>query len=184
MWQITTLQIVVNMDRLEEEGQQAFQGADSVFCALGTTRPTAGSAVAFRKVDLDYVEATAKAAKAAGAPHFSLVSAQGANPRIWASDLKILHPLLYTKTKGQAEEFVKSQAFTYATIARPGLLERGEAARGVEKVFAKLVSSVPVAQVARALVGDAQAFHAAGAAGAAGAVKVYEMKELQAYGKQ
>ena len=85
----------------------------------------------------------------------------------------------------QAEEFVKSQGFKYATVARPGLLERGDAARGVEKVFAKLVSSVGVSQVARALVGDAQAFHAAaGAACPSSPVKVFEMKEIQNYGKQ
>lgn len=31
-------QVVVDMDKLEEEGKEAFEGADSVFCALGTTR--------------------------------------------------------------------------------------------------------------------------------------------------
>ncbi len=61
----------------------------------------AGSAEAFRKVDLHYVEATARAAKAARVPHFSLVSAVGANAKIWASDLKPFHGLLYTKIKGQ-----------------------------------------------------------------------------------
>ena len=29
----------VDMDKLEAEGQAAFEGADSVFCCLGTTRP-------------------------------------------------------------------------------------------------------------------------------------------------
>lgn len=61
----------------------------------------AGSADAFRKVDLHYVEAAARAARAAAVPHFSLVSAQGARAGLWASDLKPLHGLLYAKTKGQ-----------------------------------------------------------------------------------
>ncbi len=60
----------------------------------------AGSAEAFKKVDLHYVEAAAKAAAAAGVPHFSLVSAQGARAGLWASDLKPFHGLLYAKTKG------------------------------------------------------------------------------------
>lgn len=59
-------------------------------------------------------------AKAAGARHFSLVSAQGANPGVWACDLKPFHPLLYMRTKGKAEEAVKAQGFQYTTILRPG----------------------------------------------------------------
>ena len=61
----------------------------------------AGSADAFRKVDLDYVAASARAASAGGVPHFSLVSAQGARAGVWASDLKLFHGLLYMKVKGQ-----------------------------------------------------------------------------------
>lgn len=159
------------------------------------------------------MEAAARAAAAAGVPHFSLVSAQGARAGLWASDLKPFHGLLYAKTKGlvrrcrcprsrlqplgsvcpgcqplhptgrdcsswlaswggchslvlphpstacsrhmappmlpppQAEEAVKSSGFAYATIMRPGLLERGQMARGLEKAVAKLWSSVPVSQV-------------------------------------
>ena len=36
----------------------------------------------------------------AGVPLFSLVTAAGANPKVWASDLKVLHGLLYIKSKG------------------------------------------------------------------------------------
>lgn len=61
----------------------------------------AGSADGFRKVDLDYVAASARAASAGGASHFSLVSAQGAKAGVWASDLKPFHGLLYMKVKGQ-----------------------------------------------------------------------------------
>lgn len=74
------------MDNLEKEGAAAFDGADSVFCTLGTTRGAAGSAEAFKKVDYEYVAATARAAKAGGVPHFSLLTAQGANPNQWAND--------------------------------------------------------------------------------------------------
>ena len=51
-----------------------------------TTRPhfplqVAGSAAAFKKVDFDYVAATARLAKSCGVRHFSLVSATGANAK-------------------------------------------------------------------------------------------------------
>ena len=49
----------------------------------------------------------AKLAREAGVPHFSLLTAQYANPNIWASNFIAMHPLLYMRTKGQAEEAVK-----------------------------------------------------------------------------
>lgn len=61
----------------------------------------AGSAQAFRQVDLHYVEATTQAARAGGAPHMCLVSAAGANAALWANDWKPFHGLLYAKVKGQ-----------------------------------------------------------------------------------
>ena len=53
---------------------------------------------------------SAKAAKAAGVRHFSLVTSKGANASIPASYWLPMHPLLYLRTKGQAEEAVKAQA--------------------------------------------------------------------------
>jgi oxidoreductase len=180
--------VVVDMDKLETDGRAAFEGADSVFCCLGTTRPTAGSAEAFRKVDLHYVEAAARAAAACKVPHFGLVSAQGANAGVWASDWKLFHGLLYMKTKGQAEEAVKAARFPYASILRPGLLERGELARGMEKMVARIMSSVKVSQVAHCMIADAERWHAerAAAAGSGGAggepeVKLFEMKAIHGF---
>ncbi len=51
----------------------------AAFCCLGTTRAKAGSAEAFRRVDLDYVQAFARAARAAGATAFALNSSVGAD---------------------------------------------------------------------------------------------------------
>lgn len=67
---------------------------------------------------------------------------------------------------------------------RPGLLERGQLARGAEKVFAKLVSSVAVGQVARVLVDEAEKWHAVHGGGGEATdpqVTVFEMKQLQQY---
>lgn len=97
-------QKIVDMDKLETEASEAIKGADTVFCALGTTRRAAGSAEAFKRVDLDYVEAAAKLARAAGVPHFSLVSSMGANAHAWAPSWAVLHGLYYTKIKGLVRE--------------------------------------------------------------------------------
>ncbi|KAL6778191.1 hypothetical protein ACKKBG_A17280 [Auxenochlorella protothecoides x Auxenochlorella symbiontica] len=171
---------VIDMDNLASEASSAFEGADTVFCALGTTRATAGSAEAFQKVDLEYVRAAAEAAKQAKVSHFSLISAQGANPRMWASNLSLAHSLLYIKTKGLAEEAVKSQGFAYTTILRPGLLARGDKARTAERAFSFLLKGVPVSQVAHVAVQDSTSFHAAKGGGKPG-VRVVENGEIKSW---
>lgn len=87
--------------------------AEVAVCALGTTRAKAGSDAAFRAVDHDAVLAFARAAKAAGATHFILVSSAGANPR---------SSLLYPRTKGEVEAALTAMAFTRLDIIQPGLL--------------------------------------------------------------
>ncbi|WIA44601.1 hypothetical protein OEZ86_007319 [Tetradesmus obliquus] len=169
-------QVVVNMDALQSEAAGSFAGVDAVFCALGTTRADAGSAEGFRKVDHDYVAAAAAAAKAAGVPYFGLVSAQGANAGVPSSDWRLLHPLLYTRTKGLAEEAVKGQGFARGGIFRPGMLDRGDKARSIEKLFAPLTGAIAVSDVARAMLSDAAAFKAGSVTG----VGVFEMKDLKA----
>ncbi|GLC44509.1 hypothetical protein PLESTB_000065600 [Pleodorina starrii] len=148
------VQATVNMDALETEAKQAFSGADVVFCALGTTRKVAGSAEAFIKVDLDYVAAGARLAMEAGAPHFSLVSAQGANHKCPANDFALFHPLLYTRTKGLAEQAVLHAGFQRVSLFRPGLLDRGAKARGGEKMFLGCLSNIHVKEVARLMILD------------------------------
>lgn len=181
-------QIVCNMDQVETDPEvtsELSKGVDSVFCALGTTRAAAGSAAAFKKVDFDYVAAAARAAKAANAPHFSLVSAQGANAGLWASDLSLFHGLLYSKTKGLAEQAVQAQHFPYVTIMRPGLLNREATTRSLEKVALKVMSSIPVSQVAAFMIHDAEVYHDEANSGKrpAAPVRKVTMKEMQAFGK-
>jgi oxidoreductase len=173
------------MDQLESDPQVAAalsSGIDSVFCALGTTRAAAGSASSFKQVDFEYVAAAARAAKAADIPHFSLVSAQGANPRVWASDFKAFHGLLYAHTKGAAEEAVKGQNFAYTTIIRPGLLDRGDKARSLEKFIANIVPNVSVERVAMVMQADAEMCHAGRAEHREG-VRIWSMKDIKDYGQ-
>lgn len=86
---------------------------DVAFCCLGTTRKDAGSAAAFRRVDLDYVLAFARLARRAGATRFLLVSSIGAS----ASS-----PFLYPKTKGEGEDAVAALGFRSVVIVRPSFL--------------------------------------------------------------
>lgn len=75
-----------------------------------------------------------KIAKEAGVGHCSVVTSVGSNPNSW---------FLYMKTKGEMEVSVKEEKFEYASIFRPGLLDRGEGnMRFVEKItrmFLKLI---------------------------------------------
>ena len=89
---------------------------DIAISCLGTTIKQAGSKAAFAAVDLDGVDAFARAAQTAGARQFMLVSSVGANAG--ASNF-------YLQTKGLAEAAVQGQGFDCVDIFRPGLL-RGE----------------------------------------------------------
>jgi hypothetical protein len=86
------------------------------------------------QVDLGYVQEAAKLAKEAGVPHFSLMTARGANSKAWASDFSLFHGLLYMKTKGQAEEFVEAQVchyFDHGRVFIQGWILAGLATSGV-----------------------------------------------------
>ena len=86
---------------------------DIAFCALGTTIARAGSQVAFRAVDHDAVLAFARAALAAGAKHFVVVSSLGADVR---------SRLFYARVKGEIETDLRALDFVSLGIARPSLL--------------------------------------------------------------
>jgi uncharacterized protein YbjT (DUF2867 family) len=95
--------------------------AESAYCCLGTTIKTAGSQRAFRAVDFEAVVAFARAARAAGATRFAVVSALGANPK--SSNF-------YSRVKGEMEAAVSGLGFTTVIIARPSLLAGNRAALG------------------------------------------------------
>lgn len=132
---------------------------DLALCALGTTIKTAGSQAAFRAVDLDAVLAFARAARAAGAQRFGLVSALGADAR---------SAVFYNRTKGQAEDALRAMGWPRLVIARPSLLlgdraALGQAARPGERLAQHLMPGlgrllpgrlrpIEAATVARALL--------------------------------
>jgi uncharacterized protein YbjT (DUF2867 family) len=86
---------------------------DEAYGCLGTTRKTAGSDEAFRAVDLELTRAFARAAKAAGARRFGLVSSIGADAH---------SRYLYPKTKGEAEAAASGGGFESVAIIRPSFL--------------------------------------------------------------
>lgn len=94
-------------------GVDLFEGDPAVFVALGTTRKTAGSKEAFRRVDLEYVRAVGQAARAAGVSHLLAVSSVGAS---------VTARTFYLQVKGEAEEALEALGFPSLTLARPSLL--------------------------------------------------------------
>lgn len=120
---------------------------DEAYCALGTTRKDAGSDAAFRAVDFDLVLAFAKAAKAAGARRFGLVSSLGAD----ASSR-----LLYPRTKGEAEAAVAALGFESVVVVRPSLLLGARA----KPRLAERVSEPLLKAVGPLLVGPARKYRA------------------------
>lgn len=102
---------IVQFDRLEAQLQGTT--CDVALCCLGSTRARAGSRDAFRKVDVDYVVAFARAALAARAQRFVVVSSAGANPTARN---------FYLRTKGEMEEELEGVGFASLDILEPGLL--------------------------------------------------------------
>lgn len=102
---------LVDFDQLPADAE--WWNVDGVICALGTTRATAGSDEAFRRVDYDYALAVARLAHRHGATRFALNSSLGADAT---------SRLLYPRTKGEIEAAVKAVGFASLTIVRPGLI--------------------------------------------------------------
>lgn len=105
-------------------------GVDDAYCCLGTTIKAAGSREAFEKVDYHMVVDLARAAHAAGAKRFLVVSAIGASER---------SPAFYSRVKGRMEKDVMALPFVAVHVVQPSLLlgERAELRPG-ERVAQKL----------------------------------------------
>lgn len=86
---------------------------DGVACALGTTRAESPSRAAYRAIDHDYPLAVARAARAAGATRFALVSSIGADPR---------SRFAYPRLKGELETALTAVDYPSLTIVRPSML--------------------------------------------------------------
>ena len=110
---------------------------DAVICALGTTQAKAGSKEAFRYVDHELPLAFGRAAYAAGAETYAIVTALGAIEDGMS---------FYYRTKGEVERDIKAIGFRSLIICRPSLIggERGEARRTEAVVLALLRLLAPI----------------------------------------
>ena len=102
---------IVRFENLE--AQLAGLTCHVAFCCLGSTIREAGSNEEFRRIDVDYVLAFARAARAAGAQRFVVVSSAGADTR---------SRIFYLRTKGEMEQRVAGLGFPALDILQPGLL--------------------------------------------------------------
>ena len=110
---------------------------DAVICALGTTQANAGSKHAFRHVDYELPIAFGKAAHAAGAETYAIVTAMGASTGSC---------FFYTRTKGEVEHDIREIGFRSLTICRPSLIggDRNEVRRaeGAGLTLARLLAPI------------------------------------------
>jgi uncharacterized protein YbjT (DUF2867 family) len=102
---------IVQFERLESQLQGVT--CDVAFCCLGTTIRQAGSQQRFRAVDLDCVLTFARAAKAAHAQRFVVMSSVGADPQ---------SRNFYLRTKGEMEEELTAVGFAALDILQPSIL--------------------------------------------------------------
>ena len=168
--------------KAQEAGTKAgFPTLDWGLCTLGTTIKTAGSPAAFRAVDVDAVVAFARAAKAAGARRFGVVSALGADPK---------SKVFYNRCKGEMEAALRGIGFDHLVIVRPSLLLGNRSALGQptrlgERLAQGLTPLIGWATPRRlrpiAAEVVARALRAAMSKGPAG-VRVVESDELQVLG--
>ena len=93
--------------------------------------------------------------KQAGIKHFSLVSAKGANSKVYANNHLFFHSLLYLKIKGELENKIIELKFPRFTIFRPGLLNRHmNDARMLEEFSLKMLKAIDVKDLANAMFRD------------------------------
>jgi uncharacterized protein YbjT (DUF2867 family) len=102
---------IVQFEHLEAQIRGA--SCDVALCCLGTTIRQAGSQQSFRALDLDCVLAFARAAKAANARRFVVISSMGADPGARN---------FYLRTKGEMEQHLVETGFESLDILQPSLL--------------------------------------------------------------
>ena len=100
------LEVVVNMDRLEEEVAPHAQGVDIALAAFGVGKGSAKMPQdQLRKIEIVYPYAFCRTAKAAGVPVCGVMTAVGANPEA---------RMTYTKILGEKEKAVESRQLQHA----------------------------------------------------------------------
>jgi len=107
-------EVVVNMDRLEEEVAPHAQRVDVALAAFGVGKGSAKMPEEeVRKIEIAYPQAFFRAAKAGGARVCGLMTAAGADPEAW---------MKYAKIIGDKEKAVESVKFDFLGVYRPAVI--------------------------------------------------------------
>ncbi len=136
--------------------EKYWKNNDVFFNCIGTTRQRAGGSKEFINIESGISNEAAKMAANAKIPHASLISARGANHKIWAKDW--IHPLLYMKTIGQKEQTIISNfSFNSVSIFKPGMLIRLRGKQTWFEDFSELKGfGLRVDTLASAMIHDAE----------------------------
>ena len=177
-------EIVVNMDRLEEEVAPHAQGVDIALAAFGVGKGSARMPEEdVRKIEIAYPEAFCRVAKAGGARVGGVMTAVGADPEARVK---------YTKIIGEKEKAVESVKFDFLGVYRPAVILANSNTPGVLGYVMPLLHwampskyhSIHKNDLARAMVAQSeQAFLAItqGNAPEEPTVKILEYKEMELF---
>lgn len=177
-------EVVVNMDRLEEEVAPHVQGVDIALAAFGVGKGSAKMAEEeVRKIEVGYPRAFCRAAKAGGARVCGVMTAMGADA---AAVIK------YTKIIGEKEKAVEAIEFDFLGLYRPAVILGNSNTPGVLGYVMPLLHwamppryhSIHKNDLARAMVAQSeQAFFtiARGNAPVGRIVKILEYKDMEPF---
>lgn len=121
-------QVVVDFNN-QQKLQDALEGCDHIFCAIGTTRKKTPNLKEYRKIDFDIPVTAAQVAVKTGAKGFHLVSAIGANRKSMN---------FYSKMKGEVEDALSNLPIPQIGIYQPSLL----LGKRTEKRIAESISAL------------------------------------------
>jgi uncharacterized protein YbjT (DUF2867 family) len=106
--------VVVNMDRLEDEVAPHAQGIDIALAAFGVGKGSAKMPEEeVRKIEITYPQAFCRAAKAGGARVCGVMTAAGADPEAG---------MKYAKIIGEKEKAAESFEFNFLGLFRPAVI--------------------------------------------------------------
>ena len=176
--------VVLNMDRLEEEVAPHAQGIDVALAAFGVGKGSAKmSEEEVRKIEIEYPHAFCRTVKAGGARVAGIMTAAGANPK---------SGILYARILGEKEKAVESVKFDFLGLYRPGVILGNSNTPGVLGHVLPLLHwampskyhSIHKNDIARAMVARSeQAFLAIvqGSSPKGPIVKILEYKEMEPF---
>ncbi len=177
-------QVVVNMDRLEEEVAPHAQGLDIALAAFGVGKGSAKMPEdEVRKIEIAYTQAFCRAARAGGVPVCGVMTAAGANPE---SRIK------YAKIIGEKQKAVESVGFHFLGVYRPGVILGNSNTPGILGDIMPLLQwaipsryhSIHKNDLARAMVAQSEQAFLAIAQGDAprkATVKILEYNEMEPF---